>query len=254
MFSNRESGWKMTQKLNQGGPKTKAEVQQEVQDKRDKEDAQRGGDRRYNNRDGYGGGGNYNDRNDNRRDGGNNRGDRRDNNRGDNRYQKKDTGKFQQKDRGQEGQYGKGGRENRDGYRADDRKNKDRRDDKPREIIELDDNEMGSRLKKNFEDFVIYRNNQGQRDEAEEGAEEKKTETHDLSVYRKLQRENGKQYDQMFFSLLCNVFDEDLTKVEAHFDAYLDQLISQKLFKSQNYSEGVSKFLQYLPELVLDLP
>ena len=39
MFANKESGWKQTQKLNQGGPKTKAEVQQEVQDKHDREAA-----------------------------------------------------------------------------------------------------------------------------------------------------------------------------------------------------------------------
>lgn len=37
MFSNKESGWKRTEELNQGGPKTKAEVDQEVVDKYEKE-------------------------------------------------------------------------------------------------------------------------------------------------------------------------------------------------------------------------
>ena len=41
MFSNRESGWKRTEELNQGGPKTKAEVGQEVVDKYEKERKQR---------------------------------------------------------------------------------------------------------------------------------------------------------------------------------------------------------------------
>jgi hypothetical protein len=41
MFSNKESGWKRTEELNQGGPKTKAEVGQEVIDKYEKERKQR---------------------------------------------------------------------------------------------------------------------------------------------------------------------------------------------------------------------
>ena len=31
-------------------------------------------------------------------------------------------------------------------------------------------------------------------------------------------------------------------------------MINQKIFKAQNYSEGISKFLQNMPELCLDVP
>ena len=158
MFSNKESGWKMTQKLNQGGPKTKAEVQQEVQDKHDKEQMEKEQARNRNYRDNYGGGG-YND-----------------NRRGNPpprtpKYQKKDTSNYEKKNQ-QDGQYGKGGRENRgDNYR-------DKRDHKPREIVEIDDDTMGKRLKKNFEDFVQKKKQEAQaredRDPNEEQQEEKK--------------------------------------------------------------------------------
>lgn len=37
MFANKESGWKKTKDINESGPKTKAEVQGEVQDKYEKE-------------------------------------------------------------------------------------------------------------------------------------------------------------------------------------------------------------------------
>jgi len=99
MFNNKNTGWKRTEEMNKGGPKTKAEVETEVQDKLNKENSERrrDDDRRGNN-------GRYNDRGyDNRdnRDNRNNR-DRRDNNRdggkgynnkgGEQRYQKKDQG------------------------------------------------------------------------------------------------------------------------------------------------------------------
>ena len=37
MFNNMNTGWKRTEELNKGGPKTKSEVEQEVQDKLNKE-------------------------------------------------------------------------------------------------------------------------------------------------------------------------------------------------------------------------
>ncbi len=41
MFNNKETGWKKTEELNKGGPKTKQEVVNEVQDKLNKENADR---------------------------------------------------------------------------------------------------------------------------------------------------------------------------------------------------------------------
>ena len=32
MFSNKESGWKKTEEINKGGPKTKAEVVKEIEE------------------------------------------------------------------------------------------------------------------------------------------------------------------------------------------------------------------------------
>lgn len=84
MFQNREDGWKKTKDMNKGGPKTKLEVQKEVEDKYKAEQNAR------NNRDGNRGYNNYDNRNDRNN-------DRRDKNYNDNgrrdqkpQYQKKD--------------------------------------------------------------------------------------------------------------------------------------------------------------------
>jgi hypothetical protein len=160
MFSNKEDGWAKTAEMHKGGPKKKIEVQQEVENKYKAEERARNG--------GQGGRGYGNDRND-RRDGGggynNNdrdRGDRkqggggsygydRDRNAGGggkqetNRYQKKDT-------QGGGGTYGKGGRENRNERRPTNIKESDKVITK--EIVEIDDEEMGQLLKKNFEQYA----------------------------------------------------------------------------------------------------
>ena len=74
MFTNKEGGWSMTQQINQGGPTTKAAVEKAMQDKKDKETAQRREDDKRGPRQSY---------NDNR--GGDNRGNRDKNNRRDDR-------------------------------------------------------------------------------------------------------------------------------------------------------------------------
>jgi hypothetical protein len=167
--------------MNKGGPKTKLEVQKEVEDKYKAEATARNnrdGNRGYNNYDN-----NRNDRNNNdRRDKNYNNNDRRD---GKPQYQKKD---------GQGGgSYGNGGRENRDSRGNNDRKTPNKRTDQPvkQETTPFDDEEMGNILKKNFEDFA------NKKKMAEEGMgeaedEEPQSIEPDLSVYEKFKSENGK--------------------------------------------------------------
>lgn len=238
MFSNRDDNWSKSAEMNKGGPKTKVEIQAEVEKKykdeqaaRDRNQGGRYGDRK----DGY------NDRNRDRKDGGrndgyNDGGGRRGT---ENRYQKKDT---------QGGTYGKGGRENRN-----DRDNKRPAEKKEApKFVELDDEEMGQQLKKNFEEYAA----QGTEEPDEEAEDTVKNDDKkfDLSLYDKLKNENGKVGSGIFFNLLCKVFDEEMGKVDLHFDSYLGQIISQKKLQSKDFSEGVSKFVQFMPEIVLDLP
>ena len=118
MFSNRETGWAKSAEMNKGGPKTKIEIQQEVEKKYKDEQAARdrnqGGGRYGDRKDGYN---NRDNNNRDRRDGGNRNNDGYNDGGGrrntENRYQKKDT---------QGGTYGKGGRENRN-----ERDNRDKR-------------------------------------------------------------------------------------------------------------------------------
>lgn len=46
-------------------------------------------------------------------------------------------------------------------------------------------------------------------------------------MYKKLQSENGKKGDEMFYSLLCSVFDEEIARVESNFNKYLIVLAEQ---------------------------
>jgi hypothetical protein len=245
MFSNREDGWAKSAEMNKGGPKTKVEIQQEVEKKYKDEQAARdrnqGGGGRYGDRkDGYN---NRDNNNRDRRDGGNRNNDGYNDGGGrrntENRYQKKDT---------QGGTYGKGGRENRN-----ERDNRDRRQSvkEAPKIIELDDEEMAAQLKKNFEEYAA----QGVEDHEEEVEDTKpEDKKFDLSIYDKLKSENGKTGPTIFFNLLCKVFDEEMQKVDLHFDGYMSQIISQKKLQSKDFSEGLSKFVQFMPEIVLDLP
>ena len=84
---------------------------------------------------------------------------------------------------------------------------------------------MNEIIKKNFEEFVLKIENQIAEQDIEDAEEDKnqkkKEERFDVNAYRRLQRENGKHGSQMFYSLLCSVFDEDIGRVEKHFFKYI---------------------------------
>lgn len=222
MFQNRDDGWKKTQEMHKGGPKTKAEVQKEVEDKykneekaRQQRDGNRGGgygqdNRRDQNR------GNYNDRDQ----GGGKGGDRR------------DGGKPQYREKGNNGgggQYGNGGRETRDNQKGrDDRKSAKKSEAK--DIIPIDDEEMGGILKKNFESYAMKMKaiSDGMVDPEEEDTKPEEL----LSIYEELKTKNGKAPSVILFQLLSKIFDEDMTKVEDYMKGYLDALVARKVFKS----------------------
>lgn len=219
MFEDFKTGWSISVKKNEEGPKKIAEVREEVADKyeaeRQAQDASRKNDR---------GGGRYN----NDGDYGN---DRRNNNRGDNRNQEQ---RYQKKDSHNKNQggipYGKGGQEKRGGDRnqRDNRNDRNKKQEKEDVVIEeITEEEMCKKVKKNFEEFVLKKQNEvaepADEDENEEAKEEKpKSEQFDLSLYRTINRKNGKSYEDIFYGLLLRVFDEDIQKVENHFEQYLD--------------------------------
>ena len=45
-----------------------------------------------------------------------------------------------------------------------------------------------------------------------------------------------------------------MTQVEDHMKGYLDAIISKKIFQGKDFGEGISKVVQFMPELVLDCP
>lgn len=229
MFDNKSKNWKKTEE-SQKGPTTKAEVAASVQNKyeaerqkRDNEDRgarygnggnrDRRDDRGYNNR----------DRDNNQRGGGNrdNRDNRRDDRNDGGKYQKKETQRYEKKGDRNDGKY------NKDNNRRDDR-NQDRRVSRApeqREFTPIEDDKMSAMLKKNFEEFVIRQQNDNQeRDPEEEEDKQEKKEIFDLGVWKKLSFDNGKKPDQMFYRLLTQIFDEDITKVQKYMSLYLDTL------------------------------
>jgi long-subunit acyl-CoA synthetase (AMP-forming) len=45
-----------------------------------------------------------------------------------------------------------------------------------------------------------------------------------------------------------------MQKVDNYFSGYLDALITKKTFSNRDFGEGISKFVQFMPEIVLDVP
>jgi len=89
---------------------------------------------------------------------------------------------------------------------------------------------MAKKVRKNFEEFVLKKQNEvaepaddDENEETKEAKEEKpRSEQFDLSLYKTMNRKNGKSFEDIFYGLLLRVFDEDIQKVELHFESYLD--------------------------------
>ena len=69
-----------------------------------------------------------------------------------------------------------------------------------------------------------------------------------------MNKKNGRSYEDIFYGLLTKVFDEDIQKMDDHFVNYLDQIIKQKVVRPADFSSSVSRFIQLMPELALDVP
>lgn len=92
--------------------------------------------------------------------------------------------------------------------------------------------------------------------------DEEETEVHveapewnDTDAIRNLYKLNGRKTDEIVYSLLSQVFDEQSEKVDEHLMAYMDKLMAAKLLdKKPDINKGVSRFIQNLGELALDNP
>jgi len=62
-----------------------------------------------------------------------------------------------------------------------------------------------------------------------------------LSIYEEFKTRNGKAPPVILFQLLSKIFDEDMTRVENYFKGYLDAIVAKKIFKAQDFGEGISK-------------
>ena len=147
MFEDFKTGWETSKKKNEEGPKKIAEVREEVADKyeaeRQAQDASRKNDRR-----GYNNDGDYNDR--------------RNNNRNqEQRYQKKDSHKNQGGI-----PYGKGGQEKRGDRNNNNRNDRNKKQEKEEIVIEeISEEDMCKKVSKNFEEFVLKKQNEGDQPE-----------------------------------------------------------------------------------------
>ena len=117
---------------------------------------------------------------------------------------------------------------------------------------------MSSQLKQNFEQYCIdYKTAQeAEQEEGNDMSPEDKAvnKKPDYELYTNLKKVNGKTGDQIVCSLLSSVFDEETKKVEQHLADYFKLLINDKILKSKDINQGLSRFGELLPELVLDCP
>lgn len=88
----------------------------------------------------------------------------------------------------------------------------------------------------------------------EEHTEKAKDKKPDYDLYKKLANVNGKKGDEVVTSFLSSVFDEDTRKIEEHLVRYCDHLFKDSVLKASDLNQGLSRFSDQLPELVLDCP
>jgi hypothetical protein len=69
-----------------------------------------------------------------------------------------------------------------------------------------------------------------------------------------LANENGRKGEELVFSLLSKVFDDEITKVKKYLLKYIICLSEQKVLAKPDFSDGISKFISYMPEFSLDVP
>lgn len=62
-----------------------------------------------------------------------------------------------------------------------------------------------------------------------------------LSVYDEFKTKNGKAPPVILFQLLSKIFDDDMSRVESYFKGYLEAIVGKKIFKAQDFGEGISK-------------
>lgn len=112
-------------------------------------------------------------------------------------------------------------------------------------------------VKKNYDTYVnIKKLAEHVGDEAEEeedDGEEKKG--HDFTVIKQLKVENGRNGADFILSLTQGVLIENTAKeLIKYFKPYFEQLIAEKHLSKPEYSDGISKVITSLPELIMDYP
>lgn len=113
---------------------------------------------------------------------------------------------------------------------------------------------MATSLKANFEQYC--RDYQSAVDELAGNEEAQKPEEKkpEYELYQKLKEVNGKKGDELVSAFLSQVFDEDTKKIEQHLLDYLQHLLNDNVLKQRDINQGLSRFSDLLPELVLDCP
>lgn len=199
MFTNKESGWAKTKDLNEGGPKTKAEVQSEVTEKYEKERQAQEDDRNkyYNrdnrdNRDRGGQGRGYNDRDRDNRDNRDNRGGNKQNM----QYMQKGKSDMQKGKRDGDGDFKKTKSYNEKGGNT-------RKSEAKRDVVPMTDDELSKEVKKILKNYINF-HEQPQEEEPEEGEEKPKKKEFDYNVFKKLKDNCGQKPSNILFFLYSN--------------------------------------------------
>lgn len=155
------------------------------------------------------------------------------------------------------GKYGKGAKEARNHDRNNRRNDKGcSPEEKKIEIIQITDEALLGISLKNFEAYVSSEKLAelaGQEDGDQDDAKDKNTL--DFEFIKALKSQNGRPGADVLYSLAQGVLcEKDDATLDKYFTPYYAHIIGERHLLAKDFSQGLSKIMSNLPELVMDCP
>lgn len=153
--------------------------------------------------------------------------------------------------------YGKGGKESRDDGRYN--KRDDKKEESKANYQHIADETFLERVIKNFDSYVNAKKLAAEIDPDEEPEEEEADEgakgAHSFETFKILIEKNGRKGQEIIVALAQGVLcDKEPKVIKNYFRDYINLIITERHLNARDFSDGVSKVIQMMPELQMDCP